>query len=208
MPQPPITMRRRRIRTISSARMPLMPLSYSRMSQFRPASWYSRIVPPLMPARVDVEDEGSQWQRSCMHSRRPRATHMQAGRSAALGGPHAPPPLPWRGPPPPPSSSASFPSCGEGTGARVSPGALSLQPDGTTGKCPAQPRRWRQRRRDSRRAVPNSAEHASSGKQGAPGCWAAHFLASALSRPPELKKCAKISVCASRNANLSLAAAA
>ena len=34
--------------TISSARMPLMPLSYRWMSQFRPCSWYSRIVPPLI----------------------------------------------------------------------------------------------------------------------------------------------------------------
>ena len=34
--------------TISSARMPLMPLSYRWISQFRPCSWYSRIVPPLI----------------------------------------------------------------------------------------------------------------------------------------------------------------
>ena len=35
-------------RTISSAKMPLMPLSYRWMSQLRPCIWYSRIWPPLM----------------------------------------------------------------------------------------------------------------------------------------------------------------
>ena len=35
-------------RTISSARMPLMPLSYRWMSQLRPCIWYSRMVPFLM----------------------------------------------------------------------------------------------------------------------------------------------------------------
>jgi hypothetical protein len=119
------TRKRRPPPTISSARMPLTPLSYRWIIQLRPCSWYSRMVPPLTSDGWTCRPRRGVGVVGPRGGHRPRA---ELGTSRAPGPAQAPAPAPpprtspprqapapaprTSPPPPPPQPTCSrWPAC-------------------------------------------------------------------------------------------------